>query len=142
MLSIDYQVGRTAVTPVANLAPRSIGWNHCKTRFSAQRRYYQKLDLHVGDFVYVEKGGEIIPKIVGVNLRKRNVFATEVQYATHCPECGSELIRFRRSGCSFCPNETLSTTSCGKMIHYVSRKALNIENLGSETIEQPTEKVY
>jgi DNA ligase (NAD+) len=97
----------------------------------------KKLDLHVGDFVYVEKGGEIIPKIVGVNLEKRNVFATEVQYATHCPECGSELIRLEDQAAHFCPNETHCPPQVvGKMIHYVSRKALNIENLGSETIEQ------
>ena len=138
LLSIDYQVGRTgAVTPVANLAPVLLAGTIVKRASLHNEDIIKKLDLHVGDFVYVEKGGEIIPKIVGVNLGKRNVFATEVQYATHCPECGSELIRLEDQAAHFCPNETHCPPQVvGKMIHYVSRKALNIENLGSETIEQ------
>ena len=138
LLSIDYQVGRTgAVTPVANLAPVLLAGTIVKRASLHNEDIIKKLDLHVGDFVYVEKGGEIIPKIVGVNLEKRNVFAIEVQYATHCPECGSELIRLEDQAAHFCPNETHCPPQVvGKMIHYVSRKALNIENLGSETIEQ------
>lgn len=138
LLSIDYQVGRTgAVTPVANLAPVLLAGTIVKRASLHNEDIIKKLDLHVGDFVYVEKGGEIIPKIVGVNLEKRNVFATEVLYATHCPECGSELIRLEDQAAHFCPNETHCPPQVvGKMIHYVSRKALNIENLGSETIEQ------
>ena len=138
LLSIDYQVGRTgAVTPVANLAPVLLAGTIVKRASLHNEDIIKKLDLHVGDFVYVEKGGEIIPKIVGVNLEKRNVFATEVQYATNCPECGSELIRLEDQAAHFCPNETHCPPQVvGKMIHYVSRKALNIENLGSETIEQ------
>ena len=138
LLSIDYQVGRTgAVTPVANLAPVLLAGTIVKRASLHNEDIIKKLDLHVGDFVYVEKGGEIIPKIVGVNLGKRNVFATEIQYATHCPECGSELIRLEDQAAHFCPNETHCPPQVvGKMIHYVSRKALNIENLGSETIEQ------
>jgi len=138
LLSIDYQVGRTgSVTPVANLAPVLLAGTIVKRASLHNEDIIKKLDLHVGDFVYVEKGGEIIPKIVGVNLEKRNVFATEVQYATHCPECGSELIRLKDQAAHFCPNETHCPPQVvGKMIHYVSRKALNIENLGSETIEQ------
>ena len=138
LLSIDYQVGRTgAVTPVANLAPVLLAGTIVKRASLHNEDIIKKLDLHVGDFVYVENGGEIIPKIVGVNLEKRNVFATEVQYATHCPECGSELIRLEDQAAHFCPNETHCPPQVvGKMIHYVSRKALNIENLGSETIEQ------
>lgn len=138
LLSIDYQVGRTgAVTPVANLAPVLLAGTIVKRASLHNEDIIKKLDLHVGDFVYVEKGGEIIPKIVGVNVGKRNVFATEVQYATHCPECGSELIRLEDQAAHFCPNETHCPPQVvGKMIHYVSRKALNIENLGSETIEQ------
>lgn len=138
LLSIDYQVGRTgAVTPVANLAPVLLAGTIVKRASLHNEDIIKKLDLHVGDFVYVEKGGEIIPKIVGVNLGKRNVFATEVQYATHCPECGSELIRLEDQAAHFCPNETHCPPQVvGKMIHYVSRKALNIENLGSETLEQ------
>lgn len=138
LLSIDYQVGRTgAVTPVANLAPVLLAGTIVKRASLHNEDIIKKLDLNVGDFVYVEKGGEIIPKIVGVNLEKRNVFATEVQYARHCPECGSELIRLEDQAAHFCPNETHCPPQVvGKMIHYVSRKALNIENLGSETIEQ------
>jgi DNA ligase (NAD+) len=95
------------------------------------------LDLHENDFVYVEKGGEIIPKIVGVNLEKRNMYQSEIQYIKFCPECGTELVKLEDQAIHFCPNEMHCPPQVvGKMIHYVSRKALNIENLGSETIEQ------
>ena len=138
LLSIDYQVGRTgAITPVANLTPVLLAGTIVKRASLHNEDIIKKLDLHVGDFVYVEKGGEIIPKIVGVNLEKRNLLATEVQYATHCPECGTELVKLEDQAAHFCPNEWHCPPQVvGKMIHYVSRKALNIENLGSETIEQ------
>lgn len=138
LLSIDYQVGRTgAITPVANLQPVLLAGTIVKRASLHNEDIIKKLDLHVGDFVYVEKGGEIIPKIVGVNLEKRNLLATEIQYATHCPECGTELVKLEDQAAHFCPNETHCPPQVvGKMIHYVSRKALNIENLGSETIEQ------
>lgn len=138
LLSIDYQVGRTgAITPVANLAPVLLAGTIVKRASLHNEDIIKKLDLHVGDFVYVEKGGEIIPKIVGVNVEKRSVFATEVQYATHCPECATELVKLEDQAAHFCPNEWHCPPQVvGKMIHYVSRKALNIENLGSETIEQ------
>jgi len=138
LLSIDYQVGRTgAITPVANLTPVLLAGTIVKRASLHNEDIIKKLDLHVGDFVYVEKGGEIIPKIVGVNVEKRSVFATEIQYATHCPECGTELIKLEEQAAHFCPNEWHCPPQVvGKMIHYVSRKALNIENLGSETIEQ------
>ena len=138
LLSIDYQVGRTgAVTPVANLQPVLLAGTIVKRASLHNEDIIKKLDLHVGDFVYVEKGGEIIPKIVGVNLEKRNLLATEVQFISHCPECGTELIKLEDQAIQFCPNETHCPPQVvGKMIHYVSRKALNIDNLGSETIEQ------
>ncbi len=138
LLSIDYQVGRTgAITPVANLTPVLLAGTIVKRASLHNEDIIKKLDLHVGDFVYVEKGGEIIPKIVGVNLEKRNLLSTEVQYATHCPECGTELVKLEDQAAHFCPNEWHCPPQVvGKMIHYVSRKALNIENLGSETIEQ------
>lgn len=138
LLSIDYQVGRTgAVTPVANLKPVLLAGTIVKRASLHNEDIIKKLDLHVGDLVYVEKGGEIIPKIVGVNISKRNLLATEITYARHCPECGSELIKLEDQAAHFCPNDTHCPPQViGKMIHYVSRKALNIENLGSETIEQ------
>ncbi len=138
LLSIDYQVGRTgAITPVANLQPVLLAGTTVKRASLHNEDIIKKLDLHVGDFVYVEKGGEIIPKIVGVNHEKRNLLATEVQYATHCPECGTELVKLDDQAAHYCPNEWHCPPQVvGKMIHYVSRKALNIENLGSETIEQ------
>lgn len=138
LLSIDYQVGRTGtITPVANLQPVLLAGTIVKRASLHNEDIIKKLDLHVGDFVYIEKGGEIIPKIVGVNLEKRNLYATEIQYATYCPECGLELVKLEDQAAHFCPNEWHCPPQVvGKMIHYVSRKALNIENLGSETIEQ------
>ena len=97
----------------------------------------KKLDLHENDFVYVEKGGEIIPKIVGVNTEKREAMSSQINYITRCPECDTELIKEESQALHFCPNEIHCPPQVvGKMIHFVSRKALNIENLGSETIEQ------
>lgn len=138
LLSVDYQVGRTgAITPVANLKPILLAGTIVKRASLHNEDIIRKLDLHEGDFVYVEKGGEIIPKIVGVNLEKRHPFAQPISYATHCPECGTILVRVPGEAAHFCPNETHCPPQViGKMIHYVSRKALNIENLGSETIEQ------
>jgi len=96
-----------------------------------------KLNLHENDFVYVEKGGEIIPKIVGVNIEKRQQNSEKIEYIKHCPECNTELIKLEGQAIHFCPNETNCPPQVvGKIIHYVSRKALNIENLGAETIEQ------
>ena len=97
----------------------------------------KKLGLHEHDFVYVEKGGEIIPKIVGINEEKRKADSKEIQYITNCPECGTELVRIEDQAIHFCPNDLHCPPQVvGRMIHYVSRKALNIEGLGAETIEQ------
>ena len=136
--SITYQVGRTgAVTPVANLKPVLLAGTIVKRASLHNEDIIKKLDLHENDFVYVEKGGEIIPKIVGVNTEKRNLLQAPIQYITNCPECGTELVKVEDQAIHFCPNETHCPPQVvGKMIHYVSRKALNIENLGGETIEQ------
>lgn len=135
--SITYQVGRTgAITPVANLQPVLLAGTIVKRASLHNEDIIKKLDLHENDFVYVEKGGEIIPKIVGVNESKRNNETLYIQYITHCPECGEELIKIEDQAIHFCPNEWhCAPQVMGKMIHFVSRKALNIEGLGQETIE-------
>ncbi len=136
--SVSYQVGRTgAVTPVANLKPVLLAGTIVKRASLHNEDIIRKLDLHESDFVYVEKGGEIIPKIVGVNTEKRTPESEILKYITHCPECGTELVKVEDQAIHFCPNEAHCPPQVvGKMIHYVSRKALNIENLGGETIEQ------
>lgn len=136
--SVSYQVGRTgAITPVANLKPVLLAGTIVKRASLHNEDIIKKLDLHNNDFVYVEKGGEIIPKIVGVNTEKRMLESTAIQYISHCPECGTELMKVEDQAIHFCPNELHCPPQVvGKMIHYVSRKALNIENLGQETIEQ------
>ncbi|MBT2623347.1 NAD-dependent DNA ligase LigA [Chryseobacterium sp. ISL-6] len=136
--SVSYQVGRTgAITPVANLKPVLLAGTIVKRASLHNEDIIKKLELHEHDFVYVEKGGEIIPKIVGINKDKRNKASKEIEYIKHCPECGTELIKVEDQAIHFCPNELHCPPQVvGRMIHYVSRKALNIENLGSETIEQ------
>lgn len=138
LLAVTYQVGRTgAITPVANLSPVLLAGTVVKRASLHNEDIIRKLDLHQNDFVYVEKGGEIIPKIVGVNLSRRQTDSAEIQYIRNCPECGTELVRVEDQAIHFCPNELHCPPQViGRMIHYVSRKALNIENLGSETIEQ------
>lgn len=136
--SISYQVGRTgAITPVANLKPVLLAGTVVKRASLYNADQIEKLDIRIGDSVYVEKGGEIIPKIVGVNLDKREADAQPVQYITDCPECGTELIRNEGEAQHYCPN----TYSCppqitGKIQHFISRKAMDIEGLGEETVEQ------
>ncbi|SFI65648.1 DNA ligase (NAD+) [Kaistella treverensis] len=138
LLTVTYQVGRTgAITPVANLKPVLLAGTTVKRASLHNEDIIKKLELHEHDFVYVEKGGEIIPKIVGVNEEKRNPQNREIQYITHCPECGTTLVKIEDQAIHFCPNDLHCPPQVvGRMIHYVSRKALNIENLGAETIEQ------
>lgn len=136
--SVSYQVGRTgAITPVANLSPVLLAGTMVKRASLHNEDIIKKLDLHEGDSVFVEKGGEIIPKIVGVNKEKRTIFSTPIQYITHCPECGSQLEKIDDQAIHFCPNEwECPPQVMGKMIHFVSRKAMNIESIGQETIAQ------
>lgn len=136
--SVSYQVGRTgAITPVANLKPVLLAGTIVKRASLHNEDIIKKLGLHEDDFVYVEKGGEIIPKIVGVNTEKRTSESRAIDYIKNCPECGTELVKLEDQAIHFCPNELHCPPQVvGRMIHYVSRKALNIDNLGSETIEQ------
>lgn len=136
--TVTYQVGRTgAITPVANLKPVLLAGTIVKRASLHNEDIIKKLGLHEHDFVYVEKGGEIIPKIVGINEEKRKADSKEIQYITNCPECGTELVRTEDQAIHFCPNDLHCPPQVvGRMIHYVSRKALNIEGLGAETIEQ------
>ncbi|MEC5394965.1 NAD-dependent DNA ligase LigA [Bergeyella sp. RCAD1439] len=138
LLSVSYQVGRTgAITPVANLRPVLLAGTTVKRASLHNEDIIHKLDLHERDFVYVEKGGEIIPKIVGVHQEKRAADSRKLSYVTHCPECGTPLVKNEDQAIHYCPNEWHCPPQVvGRMIHYVSRKALNIENLGQETIEQ------
>lgn len=135
--SVSYQVGRTgAVTPVANLSPVLLAGTVVKRASLHNEDIIKKLDLYENDEVYVEKGGEIIPKIVGIDLSKRAVDSEPVRYIQNCPECGTPLQKIEDQAIHFCPNERHCPPQVvGKMIHYVSRKALDIEGLGAETIE-------
>lgn len=138
LLSITYQVGRTgAITPVANLEPVPLGGTIVKRASLHNADIIEKLDIRVNDYVFVEKGGEIIPKIVGVNMEKRSPENKKVIYIDHCPECGARLTRKESEAQHYCPNETGCPPQVkGKMEHFVSRKAMNIDSLGGETINQ------
>ena len=135
--SVSYQVGRTgAITPVANLDPVQLSGTVVKRASLHNADIIEGLDLHIGDKVYVEKGGEIIPKITGVEASVRDLFAEKVQFITHCPECGTALVRDEGEAAHYCPNEAHCPPQIkGKMVHFVSRKAMNIDGLGEETID-------
>ncbi len=135
---VTYQVGRTgAITPVANLEPVLLAGTTVKRASLHNADQIQKLDLHEGDFVFVEKGGEIIPKVTGVDLAQRAVNAQPIVYALLCPECQTELIRKDGEAQHYCPNESgCAPQITGKMEHFISRKAMNIDGLGAETIVQ------
>jgi len=134
---VSYQVGRTgAITPVANLSPVQLAGTTVKRASLHNADQIEKLDLHVNDYVYVEKGGEIIPKIVGVNLDKRQVNSTPVKYITTCPKCKTELIRLDGEAKHYCPNDIQCPPQTkGKIEHFISRKAMNMDGLGPETID-------
>lgn len=135
--SISYQVGRTgAVTPVANLEPVLLAGTTVKRATLHNSDNIKNLDLHFGDTVFVEKGGEIIPKIVGVDTASRHPMAQPVQFIRNCPECGTILVRKEGEAAHYCPNEDGCPPQIkGKMEHFISRKAMNIDGLGSETID-------
>lgn len=135
--SITYQVGRTgAVTPVANLTPVNLAGTIVKRASLHNADQIEKLDIRIGDTVYVEKGGEIIPKIVGVNLVARPKKSIKTKYATHCPNCNTPLIRTEGDAKHYCPNEYgCPTQITGKIQHFISRKAMDIDGIGNETVE-------
>ncbi len=136
--SISYQVGRTgAITPVANLDPVQLSGTIVKRASLHNADIIEGLDLHIGDMVYVEKGGEIIPKITGVDKKARFMIGEKVKFITHCPECGSKLIRYEGEAAHYCPNETACPPQIkGKIEHFISRRAMNIDGLGPETVDQ------
>ncbi len=135
---ILYQVGRTgAITPVAVLEPVPLGGTTVKRASLHNADIIEKLDVRIGDFVFVEKGGEIIPKIVGVDLSKRDEGLQKVNYIERCPECGAPLMRNEGEANHFCPNDNGCPPQVkGRMEHFVSRRAMNIDSLGAETIDQ------
>lgn len=142
--SVSYQVGRTgSVTPVANLKPVLLAGTTVKRASLHNANEIIRLDLHEGDSVFVEKGGEIIPKITGANLSKRKDDARPIEYITHCPECGAKLVRKEGEANHYCPNdEGCPPQIIGKMQHFIGRKAMNIDGLGDETIVTLYEKGF
>tara|TARA_R110002096_G_scaffold158592_4_gene324009 strand:- start:5770 stop:7767 length:1998 start_codon:yes stop_codon:yes gene_type:complete len=134
--TITYQVGRTgAITPVANLEPVELAGTTVKRASLHNADQIEKLDIRVGDEVYVEKGGEIIPKILGVDLSKRPVNSKPTEYITHCPECETELIRQEGEAQHYCPNYNgCNPQIIGRIQHFISRKAMDIDGLGGETV--------
>ncbi len=137
LLSIDYQVGRTgAVTPVANLEPVQLSGTVVKRASLHNADQMEILDIHIGDYVYVEKGGEIIPKITGVELSKRGTDVVLPHFPEKCPDCGTTLVKDEEEAKSFCPNSTGCPTQIkGRLVHFLSRKAMNVI-AGDATIEQ------
>ncbi len=137
LLSVSFQVGRTgAVTPVANLEPVQLAGTTVKRASLHNADIIEGLDLHLNDTVLVEKGGEIIPKIVGVDPDERHPLNPKIKFIEKCPECGTTLVRSEGEAAHYCPNETGCPPQIkGKIIHYISRKAMNIDGMGEETVE-------
>ena len=135
---VTFQVGRTgAVTPVANMEPVQLAGTTVKRATLNNEDFIRSLDLHIGDYVSVEKGGEIIPKIVGVDIDRRPIVATQVRFATHCPECGARLVRYEGEAAHYCPNDSSCPPQIkGRIEHFISRKAMNIDSLGPETVDE------
>lgn len=138
LLSVDYQVGRTgAITPVANMQAVPLAGTTVKRATLNNEDFIRSFDLHIGDYVYVEKGGEIIPKIVGVAKDKRPADAVPVRFITECPECGATLVRYEGEAAYYCPNDTGCPPQIkGRIEHFIARKAMNIMSLGPETIDE------
>ena len=134
---VTYQVGRTgAVTPVANMDPVQLAGTTVKRATLNNEDFIKSFDLHIGDYVYVEKGGEIIPKIVGVDIDQRPIIAQPVQFIKRCPECGTPLVRYEGEAAWYCPNDTGCPPQIkGRIEHFIARKAMNIDSLGPETID-------
>lgn len=134
---VTFQVGRTGqVTPVANMDPVQLAGTTVRRATLNNEDFIRSFNLHIGDYVYVEKGGEIIPKIVGVDEDSRENGAEPVTFITHCPECGAELVRPEGEAAHYCPNDTGCPPQIkGRIEHYISRKAMNIDSLGPETVD-------
>lgn len=135
---VTYQVGRTGqITPVANMEPVQLAGTTVRRATLNNEDFIRSLDLHEGDYVYVEKGGEIIPKIVGVDTERREASARPVKFITKCPECGSELVRYEGEAAHYCPNDAGCPPQIkGRIEHFISRRAMNIDSLGPETIDE------
>ena len=134
---VTYQVGRTgAITPVANMEPVQLAGTTVKRATLNNEDFIKSFDLHVGDYVYVEKGGEIIPKIVGVELSKRPADAQPVKFIDTCPVCGAKLVRYEGEAVHYCPNDSGCPPQIkGRIEHFIARKAMNIDSLGPETVD-------
>ena len=137
LLEVTYQVGRTgAITPVANMEPVQLAGTTVKRATLNNEDFIRSFDLHLGDYVYVEKGGEIIPKIVGVDTEARTEEQEPVRFIARCPECGAELVRYEGEAAHYCPNSAGCPPQIkGRIEHFISRKAMNIDSLGPETID-------
>lgn len=135
---VIYQVGRTgAVTPVANMDPVQLAGTIVKRATLNNEDFIRSFDLHIGDYVYVEKGGEIIPKIVGVAVEKRQQDAVPVEFIKTCPECGTPLVRYEGEAAHYCPNDTGCPPQIkGRIEHFIARRAMNIDSLGPETVDE------
>ncbi|WP_025796872.1 NAD-dependent DNA ligase LigA [Hoylesella saccharolytica] len=134
---VTYQVGRTgAVTPVANMQPVQLAGTTVKRATLNNEDFIRSFDLHIGDYVYVEKGGEIIPKIVGVDVSRRTPDLQPIQFITHCPECGVSLVRYEGEAAYYCPNDAGCPPQIkGRIEHFIARKAMNIDSIGPETVD-------
>ena len=137
LLEVTYQVGRTgAITPVANMEPVRLAGTTVRRATLNNEDFIRSFDLHDGDYVYVEKGGEIIPKIVGVDTSRRQEGAPAVRFATVCPECGTPLVRYEGEAAHYCPNDAGCPPQIkGRIEHFIARKAMNIDSLGPETVD-------
>lgn len=135
---VTYQVGRTGqITPVANMEPVQLAGTTVRRATLNNEDFIRSLDLHEGDYVFVEKGGEIIPKIVGVDTSRRNTQAQPVRFISRCPECGAELVRYEGEAAHYCPNDAGCPPQIkGRIEHFISRKAMNIDSLGPETVDE------